>query len=416
MRHYYAAMLVVAALLSGQKIQAQATTDALAMARRALSQQDYSAASAAYQQALKRQSGTASDYYRAAEAAARTQEPKAALRLLQQAVDKGYFSAETIEQEEGFASLTSQAGWNRLLARARTKQQRHEAPFDPQLVARLKKISYQDQHDRHIAAVAERKHGANAPEVAVADRRQNTLDLQLIRQIDSLLARHGYPGKSLVGEYQKEVVFFVIQHSPNEKYLPLLTAAADKGEFRKSSLALFVDRIRVARGEKQLYGSQLGPMVNGRYTLDPVEDENNVNKRRAEVGLEPLEEYLKLYNITYQVPTAAGNPNPLSLYTSPSKEEEEEKSDVELVGSYKALYAGLRYPEAARQRNVSGHVTVQLTIDKDGVPKDVAVVQGLGHGCDEEAVRAMQAARYTNSAGEDHQIRVQLPFPYQSEK
>ncbi|WP_177189686.1 energy transducer TonB [Hymenobacter actinosclerus] len=55
---------------------------------------------------------------------------------------------------------------------------------------------------------------------------------------------------------------------------------------------------------------------------------------------------------------------------------------------------------------------MQLTIDPQGVPQNVAVVQGLGAGCDEEALRVMHAARFTNTSGQDHEIRMRLPFPY----
>lgn len=65
-----------------------------------------------------------------------------------------------------------------------------------------------------------------------------------------------------------------------------------------------------------------------------------------------------------------------------------------------------------RQKNISGKITVQLTIDPQGVPQNVAVVQGLGAGCDEEALRVMHAARFTNTSGQDHEIRMRLPFPY----
>ncbi|QNE40214.1 hypothetical protein F1C16_11900 [Hymenobacter sp. NBH84] len=208
MRYHYVVGLAVAALLGVQSAQAQSSADALLAARLSLSKQDYAAASATYQQALKHQPGAAKDYYQAAEAAARNQEPKAALQLLKQAVDKGYFPAEDLEAEESFASLTSQAGWNRLLTRARTKQQRHEARFDPQLVALLKKIEYQDQHFRLVTEVADKKLGLNSAQADDAMRQQSVMDYQTIKQVDSLIARHGYPGKSLVGEYQKDVAFF----------------------------------------------------------------------------------------------------------------------------------------------------------------------------------------------------------------
>lgn len=393
---------------------AQTGADVFAPARQQLLQHDYAAATVSYQRGLKRQTGTARDYYQAARAAARHQEPQQALAWLAQAVAKGYYAEADLQAEKDFTTLAAQPTWARLLTRARTKQQQHEAPFDHALVAFLKHIFYQDQHYRLVAAAAERKFGSHAPQISQAMQQQTRVDAKLSRQIDSLITRQGYPGKSLVGEYQKDVAFFVIQHSPDSKYLPILTAAAEQGEMSWSALALLIDRLKTERGEPQVYGSQVGAAVNGPYTLDPIEDEPHVNVRRAKVGLEPLEEYLLQFGLTYEVPTATHNPNPPTLYTPPaaSPTAREEESPVELIGGYKALKAQLRYPAAAQAKQVKGNVTLQLRIDKAGVPQDVVVVDGLGHGCDEEAVRVMRAARYRNAAGQDHEIRLQLPFPY----
>lgn len=247
-------------------------------------------------------------------------------------------------------------------------------------------------------------------------QQQGIIDLRLMRQVDSLIARHGYPGKSLVGEYLKSTAFLVIQHNPDEKYLPLLTAAADKGELAWASLALLIDRLRMASGKMQVYGTQLSSGDDNRWKLLPIEDEPNVSARRAKIGLEPLGEYLQRYKLVYKLPTATHNPNPPDFYAElwkVDKEADEEKVNIELIGGYEALYAQLRYPHAARQAQVSGEVIVQLRVDKAGVPQDVTVVSGLGYGCDEEALRVMRAARFMNPAGQKLEKRFRLPFPYQ---
>ena len=355
---------------------------------------------------------TTNELYRAAEEAAQRNEPRLALRQLKQAVASGYIKAESMAENSIFAPLHNQSAWPRLLDQARVRQQQHEATFDPQLLALMKKMDYQDQHYRVVAVAAEKQYGLDSPQVRAADSKQSRLDPQLIRQVDSLIAIHGYPGKSKVGEYYKSTAFLVIQHNPDEKYLPLLTAAADKGELNWSSVALLVDRVKTGKGELQVYGSQSQIWADGRKQLFPIEDEPNVNVRRAKIGLEPLEEYLKHWDIAYQVPTATHNPNPPELYVRPKAEREEDKLPVELIGGYEAIYARLQYPAEARQKSITGHVTLQMTIDPQGVPQDVVVVQGLGAGCDEEALRVMRAARFTNTSGQDHEIRMKLPFPY----
>ncbi|HMP30089.1 MAG TPA: hypothetical protein PKD85_10840 [Saprospiraceae bacterium] len=122
-----------------------------------------------------------------------------------------------------------------------------------------------------------------------------------LKKIEKIIEKHGYPGKSKVGA-QSSTAFLVIQHSElayQEKYFPLLEKAANEGEINKSELALLIDRIKMSKGEKQIYGSQVVDN-NGKWEFSPIEDEENVNKRGADVGLGPIEEDAKYFNIEYK--------------------------------------------------------------------------------------------------------------------
>jgi hypothetical protein len=48
-------------------------------------------------------------------------------------------------------------------------------------------------------------------------------------------------------------------------------------------LALLEDRIALDEGKKQKYGTQVKRSSNGRYHVEPIEDERNVDKRRTEM-------------------------------------------------------------------------------------------------------------------------------------
>jgi protein TonB len=54
------------------------------------------------------------------------------------------------------------------------------------------------------------------------------------------------------------------------------------------------------------------------------------------------------------------------------------------------LNKNLRYPDLARENNISGRVTVRFVVSEDGSISDVQVVKGIGGGCDEEAKRVVQ--------------------------
>ncbi len=123
--------------------------------------------------------------------------------------------------------------------------------------------------------------------------------------IEKLIAKYGWPGKSFVGFSGNYTVFLVIQHAglaTQEKYLPLLEASVDAGESRPADLAYLQDRILMRQGKKQLYGSQIVYNNTGDQVLYPIEDEKNVNVRRAKVGLPPLEEYAERFGIDYHLP------------------------------------------------------------------------------------------------------------------
>ena len=66
----------------------------------------------------------------------------------------------------------------------------------------------------------------------------------------------------------------------------------------------------------------------------------------------------------------------------------------ELIGGLKELHNQVEYPRRAIQVGVQGRVYVQFVVTEDGEVEDARVIRGIGEGCDEEAVRVVQAARF----------------------
>ena len=54
------------------------------------------------------------------------------------------------------------------------------------------------------------------------------------------------------------------------------------------------------------------------------------------------------------------------------------------------LTKNLHYPAAAVKDGIEGKVIVRMLINEDGSVGDCTVVRGIGHGCDEEAVRVLK--------------------------
>ncbi|HPT03119.1 MAG TPA: TonB family protein [Bacteroidales bacterium] len=57
----------------------------------------------------------------------------------------------------------------------------------------------------------------------------------------------------------------------------------------------------------------------------------------------------------------------------------------------KFLQQTLHYPDIARQEGIHGTVYLTFIIEKDGSIHDIQILKGIGGGCDEEAIRMIQA-------------------------
>ena len=136
-------------------------------------------------------------------------------------------------------------------------------------------------------------------------KKQAQIDRKNITRLAEIIQQYGWPGKSLVGGQASQAAFLILQHaelSQQEKYLPLLKAAAPGVEVNPADVAMLEDRVLVGQGKKQRYGTQVhfGPETGGKWVLLPIEDEESVDERRASVGLGPLAEYLKDFGLEYK--------------------------------------------------------------------------------------------------------------------
>jgi hypothetical protein len=113
----------------------------------------------------------------------------------------------------------------------------------------------------------------------------------------SILEKCGMPSLKEVSRNQLDAIWLALQHTDKKyrkKYFPLIEKAVKNGDLSKQQYALMKDRILMDDGKPQLYGSQI---ENGK--LYELEAPDSVNERRKEMEMEPLEEYLKNFNIEY---------------------------------------------------------------------------------------------------------------------
>lgn len=155
------------------------------------------------------------------------------------------------------------------------------------LCTELTWVAYQDQKARKAWARSRNYRSVEHLEQAIR------LDLFHTRRIKQIVAKHGWPGETLVGSTGCQAAWLLVQHADHDpefqkQCLGLLERAVETSEAPASCLACLTDRIRIGDGGKQIFGTQL----HGHLHPLPIEDEAHVDERRATVGLPPLAEYI----------------------------------------------------------------------------------------------------------------------------
>jgi hypothetical protein len=243
--------------------------------------------------------------YNAACTASLANDPDTAFRWLNLAVDKGFTNVDQIKRDPDLNNLHKDERWEALLEKVQKKLDILEANYDKSLQKELIQIFYDDQNIRHQFIEAEKQYGFKSSVADSLAQIMIKIDSINLQKIENILDKKGWVGKDLVGEQANMTIFLVIQHSDLEtqkKYLPMMREAVKKGNANAANLALLEDRIAIWEGRKQIYGSQLNyDEKKGKYFVYPIEDPDNVDKRRAEVGLGPISEYVKNWGIEWNL-------------------------------------------------------------------------------------------------------------------
>jgi Family of unknown function (DUF6624) len=192
-----------------------------------------------------------------------------------------------------------------LLLLSNTHAQEADKPpvKEPALRRELLKRVKQDQAIRNELI----SKGVKNPNKAILARMQ-AIDTANTERMRTIVNRYGWPGPELIGWDGSEAAFLLVQHAElafQKEMLPLVEKAYRSGGLSGQSYALLLDRVRTGEGKPQVYGTQAKRFEEWKGQepeLQPIEDEANVDKRRAEVGLFPLSEYRKMLRRLYFPP------------------------------------------------------------------------------------------------------------------
>jgi len=114
----------------------------------------------------------------------------------------------------------------------------------------------------------------------------------LVQEIGWIDARRfGYPASS--------DAFFLVQHSRDLplmfSVLPLIKKDVEAELMDGSAYALMFDRLQLALGRPQRFGSQVARSPAGELIVLPLEEPEGVDARRQQLGMSPLKEYIGVF-------------------------------------------------------------------------------------------------------------------------
>lgn len=117
-------------------------------------------------------------------------------------------------------------------------------------------------------------------------------DRQRLAQFRALIKQHDWPSRSMVCADGLQAAFVLVQHADTQPdfqlaLLPEIQAAHAAGELPAEALALLTDRVLKNTGQPQRYGTQV-IIGAGQIKVYTLEDPEQVDQRRASLGLPPL--------------------------------------------------------------------------------------------------------------------------------
>ena len=143
------------------------------------------------------------------------------------------------------------------------------------------------------------KYAIDNSQISTTDK--STIDAANQKRLKEIIQEAGFPTRKLVGKDAVQGAFFIIQHADGDKewqqsQLKNIERAVKNGDLDGQRYAYLYDRIRVDSGEKQVYGTQFEKIDRAKKTvrLSAIEDAENLDNRRRQIGMMPIEMYKKL--------------------------------------------------------------------------------------------------------------------------
>jgi hypothetical protein len=209
-----------------------------------------------------------------------------AFATLDNVLATGFRDAAHLEKDTDLASLHDDPRWVKVVEATKANIAKFEATLkEPALRREILALRDEDQAARQAMIENEKNPDALA--------KLEAIDKKTTARMKEIIAKHGWPGRSLIGQDAANAAWLLVQHADKDvafqkQCLELLEKAVKAGEARAVDHAYLYDRVAVAEQRPQRYGTQFKDQKP-----QPIEDEAHVDERRTAIGLGTMESYAK---------------------------------------------------------------------------------------------------------------------------
>jgi hypothetical protein len=137
-----------------------------------------------------------------------------------------------------------------------------------------------------------------------SDSMETELNLTCLKNtmiVKKYFKENGFPGIKENGNEIALWFWLIVQHSDSDVNFQKAVLKSMKNELTNKNVssrhyAYLFDRIKKNERKSQLYGTQMIWDAEGVHSPYKLKSYKTVNKRRKVMGLEPIEDYIKLFN------------------------------------------------------------------------------------------------------------------------
>jgi hypothetical protein len=173
-----------------------------------------------------------------------------------------------------------------------------------------------DELARELLAMMEADQRMRRASAGDREKWDPDLDRRNTARLRQIVDEIGWPSIQVLGERPAHAAWLLAQHADLDpefqKRCLELMRALPAGGVSPRNLAYLEDRVLVADGKAQRYGTQLRRRDDGTYEALPIADEGRVDERRRSVGLESLAKHLARAAEAFVDPAALPKTPPLA--------------------------------------------------------------------------------------------------------